>query len=70
MTLGADGTIFLNPKLVSATLECIEYVIFHELSHLLHREHDDDFFRVLKGVCPNYKVIKERLDMNTILFEE
>lgn len=64
-----DGTILLNPKLVAASLDCIEYVIFHELTHLLHDDHNDDFFRVLKGVCPDYRVIKGRLDKETILFE-
>lgn len=66
----SEGTILLNPKLVAASLDCIEYVICHELSHLLHADHNEDFFRVLKGVCPSYKVIKERLDKETVLFEE
>jgi hypothetical protein len=65
----SEGVILLNPKLVAASVECIEYVIFHELSHLLHEDHSEDFYRVLKGSCPNYKVVKERLDKETVLFE-
>lgn len=64
-----EGTIILNPKLVAASVESIEYVIFHELSHLLHNDHGEEFHRKLKGVCPKYKVIKEKLDKETILFE-
>jgi predicted metal-dependent hydrolase len=64
-----EGIINLNPMLVAASIECIEYVIFHELTHLLHADHDDEFFRTLKGVCPKYKKLKEKLDKETVLFE-
>ncbi len=64
-----EGTIILNPKLAAASINCIEYVIYHELTHLLHDEHNEDFFRVLRCVCPNYKLIKKRLDEETVLFE-
>tara|TARA_B100001971_G_scaffold84647_1_gene78097 strand:+ start:208753 stop:209445 length:693 start_codon:yes stop_codon:yes gene_type:complete len=64
-----DGIINLNPMLVAASVECIEYVIFHELTHLLHDDHDDEFFRTLKSVCPKFKELKERLEKETVLFE-
>jgi predicted metal-dependent hydrolase len=66
----SEGSISFNPKLVAASIECIEYVVFHELSHLLYDDHSEDFFRVLKSVCPNYKTVKERLDKETVLFED
>jgi predicted metal-dependent hydrolase len=65
-----DGVINLNPMLVAASVECIEYVIFHELTHLLHDDHDDEFFRTLKGVCPKCKEFKEKLERETVLFED
>lgn len=65
-----DGVINLNPMLVAASVECIEYVIFHELTHLLHDDHNDEFFRTLKGVCPKYKGLKEKLEKETVFFEE
>ncbi|MFG1523850.1 SprT family zinc-dependent metalloprotease [Halobacteriovorax sp. RZ-3] len=64
-----DGIINLNPVLVAASVECIEYVIFHELTHLLHDDHDDEFFMTLKRVCPKYKELKEKLEKETVLFE-
>ncbi|POB13624.1 M48 family metallopeptidase [Halobacteriovorax sp. DA5] len=64
-----DGVINLNPMLVAASIECIEYVIFHELTHLLHDNHDDEFFMTLKTVCPKYKELKEKLEKETVLFE-
>lgn len=65
-----DGVINLNPMLVAASIECIEYVIFHELTHLLHDDHNDEFFRTLKSVCPKYKELKEKLEKETVLFED
>lgn len=65
-----DGVINLNPMLVAASVECIEYVILHELTHLLHDDHDEEFFRTLKGVCPKYKELKEKLEKETVFFEE
>ncbi len=65
-----DGVINLNPMLVAASVECIVYVIFHELTHLLHDDHDDEFFRTLKSVCPKYKELKEKLEKETVMFED
>lgn len=64
-----EGIINLNPMLVAASVECIEYVIFHELTHLLHDDHDEEFLRTLKRVCPRYKELKEKLEKETVLFE-
>ncbi len=64
-----DGLIHLNPMLVAAPIECIEYVIFHELVHLIHDDHGDEFFSTLRKVCPKYKELKERLEKETVLFE-
>lgn len=65
-----DGVINLNSMLVATSIECIEYVIFHELTHLLHDDHDEEFFRTLKRVCPKYKELKDKLEKETVLFED
>jgi len=38
------GKIILNPELIKAPRACIEYVITHELCHLVHRDHTKQFF--------------------------
>lgn len=57
-----DGRIFLNPDLVRAPSACIDYVITHEICHLEHRGHDKAFFRLLAEQCPNWRMIKLRLE--------
>lgn len=56
------GRITLNPLLVKAPRECIDYVLLHELCHLLHHNHSKQFYRTLDRQMPNWRMIKDRLD--------
>ncbi len=57
------GKIILNPELVKAPKGCIEYVIIHELCHLVHHNHTADFYRLQESIMPDWKKWKERLEM-------
>ena len=56
------GRITLNPWLVKAPRECIDYVLLHELSHLLHHNHSPKFYRALERHMPNWRAVKLKLD--------
>lgn len=56
------GRITLNPLLVKAPRECIDYVLLHELCHLLHHNHSPKFYQALDRHLPNWRTVKERLD--------
>lgn len=56
------GNLILNPHLVKAPKECIDYVILHELCHISEHNHSEHFWRLLTQVMPNWKEIKARLD--------
>jgi predicted metal-dependent hydrolase len=56
------GRLTLNPHLVKAPRECIDYVILHELCHISEHNHSKRFYRLLKQVMPNWQKVKERLD--------
>ena len=58
----AKGNLILNPHLVKASKECIDYVILHELCHIAEHNHSEHFWRLLTQVMPNWKEVKARLD--------
>jgi predicted metal-dependent hydrolase len=56
------GNLMLNPHLVKASKECIDYVILHELCHIAEHNHSERFWRLLTQVMPNWKEVKAKLD--------
>lgn len=56
------GRITLNPHLVKASRECIDYVILHELCHIAEHNHSERFYRLMNQVMPNWEATKEKLD--------
>ena len=56
------GRILLNPELVTAPKDCIDYVIVHELCHLKEHNHSPAYYRLLDRVMPSWQERKRRLD--------
>lgn len=58
--------IWINLQMVEKPLECLEYVILHELVHLKVRNHGNDFIEEMNKYMPDWKSRKEILN-NQIL---
>ncbi len=56
------GRITLNPWLVRAPREAIDYVLLHEMCHLKHHNHSRAFYSTLDRHMPDWRKIKEQLD--------
>jgi len=58
----AKGKIILNPELIKAPKPCIEYVIIHELCHLIYHDHTSNFFKLQTKEMPDWKKWKDKLE--------
>ena len=56
------GRILLNLQLVKKPYECLEYVVIHELVHLLERNHTRKFWGLVEKFCPHWKSRRELLN--------
>ena len=51
-----DTRVTLNSELFKYGIEELDYVIIHELSHLVFFNHSKDFWNLVSKYCPNYKI--------------
>lgn len=67
----AAGVLALNPHLIKAPKDCIDYVILHELCHIKEHNHSERFYALLQHVKPDWKASKRHLDsMAELLLNE
>lgn len=57
-----DRTITLNLNLAKKDQTCLEYVLIHELCHLIEFNHGKKFKKLMDKFCPNWKKIKKELN--------
>ena len=54
-------SVTLNSELIKYNIRCLDYVIVHELSHVIHFDHSKKFWSLVSKYCNNYKDIKKEL---------
>ncbi|MEL3912868.1 M48 family metallopeptidase [Treponema pedis] len=54
--------IWLNVQLAKKTSECLEYVLLHELIHLIEKNHNDRFIALMDKYMPRWREIKQSLN--------
>ncbi len=55
-------SIRLNTDLAKKPLECLEYIVVHEMAHLLVRHHNDRFSNLMDRCLPNWKLLRQTLN--------
>ncbi len=58
----SKGKIILNPELIKASKQCIEYVVIHELCHLIHHDHTQKFIDLQTKEMPDWQKWKNKLE--------
>lgn len=57
-----SGKIILNTELIKAPKGSIEYVVIHELCHLVHHNHNREFYDLQNMLSPDWQKWKEKLE--------
>ena len=56
------GNIILNYRVIMLPPAIIDYVIVHELCHLIHHNHSKEFYKLITQIMPDWKVRKTNLN--------
>ncbi len=56
-----NKNVTLNRELYRYDIDCLDYVIVHELAHFIHHNHSSSFWKQVSKYCPNYKEIRKKL---------
>ncbi|MDE1850682.1 MAG: M48 family metallopeptidase [Candidatus Micrarchaeota archaeon] len=57
----SDRRIKFNAYLSMLPVPIIDYIVSHEVSHLIELNHSKDFWKVVSGFCPSYKELRKEL---------
>jgi hypothetical protein len=57
----SSGNISINVDVICFGQDCIDYVVVHELCHLKHMNHGEDFWKLVSTCCPDYKSLREKM---------
>ncbi|GJF20374.1 metal-dependent hydrolase [Streptomyces sp. HO565] len=55
-------TIWLNPELAKKNPRCLEYVVVHELTHLLESGHGERFVALMNQFLPDWQARRDELN--------
>ncbi len=56
------GRIWINLELAKKPLECLEYIVVHEMVHLLERGHNEKFVAYMNKFLPQWRHYKDELN--------
>ncbi len=60
-TCHTGGAIWLNRELIKKDPDLIDYVIIHELCHLVHHNHGKEYYALLGIIVPDFRDKRRRL---------
>lgn len=64
------GRIWLNLELAKKPASCLEYILVHEMVHLLERHHNDRFRDLMDSLMPTWRLHREELNRAPLAHEE
>jgi predicted metal-dependent hydrolase len=62
--------IWLNLEIIKKPPQCIEYIVAHELTHFLERNHSDRFVALMDRQLPQWRLIRDELNAEPLAHEQ
>ncbi len=62
--------IWLNLELAKKSTQCVEYIVVHEMVHLLERNHNDHFIELMNKFMPQWRLYREELNSSALGHED
>jgi predicted metal-dependent hydrolase len=56
------GRIWVNLELAKKPVQCIEYIVVHEMVHLIERHHNDNFRVLMDDLLPQWRLYRDKLN--------
>ncbi len=64
----SKGNLNFSFYLIMAPLYAVDYVVVHELCHLIEKNHSKKFYELIESILPDYKLRREYLKKNAYKF--
>ena len=64
------GRVWLNLELIKKPPQCLEYIVVHEMAHLIERTHSDRFVSIMDQAMPNWRLVRDELNAEPLSHEE
>ncbi len=62
--------IWLNLELAKKPIQCLEYILVHELTHLLERSHNERFVSLMNQHLPSWRIYREQLNAEPLAYSK
>ena len=54
--------VWLNLELAKKLVSCLEYIVVHEMVHLIERSHNDRFRDLMDRLMPHWRMYRDELN--------
>ena len=58
--------IWLNLELAKKSPACLEFIVIHEMAHLIERKHNARFKKLMDKFMPNWRLVRVELNRQTV----
>lgn len=57
----SKGNLYFNWKIIMSPIEILDYLVVHEMAHLIHLNHSSKFWNLVARILPDYKTSRKIL---------